>query len=728
MDSEYGFIGEVKREADGVPYLHTHAITNIAWNTETSKFYDDNVDAGLKFYNLNSLFGSVITTSKPVISNDCPTDPRGCGIPEGHPPLTKFLGIPFFEQGGENMNGMVGIANKRAGYSQADIDFLEPFTVTCSNLIQAYTAMRENKVLINQLEEKVTARTWELENANKQIMQASKKQLEFFACMSHEIRTPLNGILGLSSLLQDNIVSPSEANSLNMIVKSGELLLGVVNDVLDYAKLETGNLNVEIHQISLQETLDAVLHPIAIQALKKQIKLCTYYDVNVPEKFLSDSRRIQQIMYNLLGNAIKFSYDGGIVELTVSVCTNDDTGSLRNLANNNSQEAHENENGQAEKEDVSRCPFHRPEKVAVSNAESVETRQLKFMVKDYGKGIARSDLAQIFQPFQQASGTTRQTYEGTGLGLSITSKLVKGLGGTITVDSQLGEFSEFTLKVPLLDDTPVDLDKIAKQMKDSHILFVSNDGDENFDVDIIQRFGVKFLKFESCEALDVFIGITGNIDKSQTYLCLIQEDLYRSDTYQRLSKIASSHLLSFGPKYSITEGSGHFCSLSRMLPSVLMKRLVSLSKSSGGSIPKTRTKFERTEDKIDYAQIQTLIVEDNAINQKVLKRMLLRLGVKHIDIADNGKIALKRSCENNYDIIFMDMQMPVMGGIEATRLIRDRQSGSHSPTIVFVTANVGEMFEDTAKSAGADTFISKPFKISEIELTLETLVTKLAYS
>ena len=174
-DSEYGFIGEIKYDKDtGAIYLQTHAITNIAWNTATRKFYEDNKDDGLKFFNLNSLFGTVMTTQEPVIANDPANHPNRAGIPEGHPPLNHFMGIPFFQKDGQ-MNGMVGVSNKPGGYSQADVDFVEPLTVTCSNLIQAYNQRKENQFLIDNLEASVQARTAELEKANAELEQANRK-------------------------------------------------------------------------------------------------------------------------------------------------------------------------------------------------------------------------------------------------------------------------------------------------------------------------------------------------------------------------------------------------------------------------------------------------------------------------------------------------------------------------------------------------------------------------
>lgn len=206
MESEYGFIGEIKYEDDGTMFLQTHAVTNIAWDQATNQFYDDNINQGLRFYNLKSLFGTVMTTKEPVIANNPGTDTRACGIPKGHPPLDHFLGIPFFKPGGE-MNGMVGISNRPGGYTAKDIEFLEPFTVTCGNLIQAYMQIEQNRYLINTLEESVKKRTFELELVNTDLEEANRRirlnaamQLEHFACMSHEIRTPLNCIIGKAKI------------------------------------------------------------------------------------------------------------------------------------------------------------------------------------------------------------------------------------------------------------------------------------------------------------------------------------------------------------------------------------------------------------------------------------------------------------------------------------------------------------------------------------------------
>ena len=468
MDSEYGFIGEIKFEEDDTMYLQSHAITNIAWNAATRQFYDDNVNQGLRFYNLNTLFGTVMTTKKPVISNRPSGDPRASGIPYGHPPLNHFLGIPFFKPNGE-MNGMVGISNKPGGYSTEDIDFLEPFTVTCSNLIQAYWQIEHNQYLINTLEQSVKERTRELEEANanleeanRQVLKNSKMKLEHFACMSHEIRTPLNCIIGMSSLLKNTPMTPMQTESMKMIVASGELLLAIVNDVLDYSKLETKHeVDVNISHCSLQECINAVLHSIQMKAGSQNLTLRSNLDVTLPEFVHTDSRRLQQILYNLLGNAVKFSGDkeeGGIVDLMVKLVEfengneradggQNDNNFGASVAKNGPislsllQQQHPEQQsvGDTTEEPISGCPFHRPPSlkkrpstdlamecpVARTTYKDSSTRLprtpkciLRFEVKDNGKGIKKEDFGSIFHPFHQAQyGNAESVFGGTGLGL-----------------------------------------------------------------------------------------------------------------------------------------------------------------------------------------------------------------------------------------------------------------------------------------------------------------------
>jgi signal transduction histidine kinase/CheY-like chemotaxis protein len=777
VDSEYGFIGEIKYEEDSTMFLQTRAVTDISWNSATRKFYEDNIQDGLKFYNLNSLFGTVMTSKRPVISNDPKTDKRAAGIPDGHPPLNTFLGIPFFDEMGE-MTGMVGIANKPGGFSEADIEFLEPFTVTCSTLIQAYMHIRENKKLINTLEEKVQERTQKLqlvnehlEEANRQVLQASAAQLKHFACMNHEIRTPLNCVIGMSSLLAETQLTPMQTESVKMIVNSGNLLLAVVNDVLDYSKLETGSVDIEVGQSNLQEILQSVVHSIEMKAQPKGLRVKTSYDCLLPEFLTTDGRRLQQILYNLLGNAIKFSEENGVVELSVilggrtdtsgqaqtfhetsrsgkghrscelpaqGTTTEHSTAPIRSPFHRSSQTTVLFEGGS------SRCPFTRPLSPTSpedngrcaqheNSGKCLEDYEvIRFVVKDYGVGIDETDRDKIFIPYQQARKETERVHGGTGLGLAITAKLLKALGGTISVDSEVDEWTKFTVELPFCD-THVNPSVLSSRLKDTTIILVDKDESNKQAVSsIFKEYSVDLVSCASMREMQTTLSQRRKVGLSHSYVCLTDEDLYEEDTFKVFQTVLpKSSLVTFGPKFAVSSDL-HIRSLSQTLPSVLLRSLsqceLKIHQTANPQAAKTDTAAAKTDtagscNHSPYSNLRILIAEDNIVNQKVIVRMLTRLGIEKVDVVDNGQKAVDQEAGVSYDVIFMDMQMPVMDGIEACRNIVDRKGkgGHRVPRIIFVTAEISAGIETECMSAGASGFIQKPFTFLRLNTYLQEL-------
>lgn len=188
--SAFGFIAEIKVNPDNQQrFVNARACTNISWSDEVNRSYEDSIETGIQAHNLDSLFGSALTTEKPVISNDPASDPRSCGVPPGHIPLKAYLGIPLFKN--EKMVGLLSLANKNGGYCEDDIVALQPFIATISLLLRVYLQMEQHEQLINTLEERVRERTHKLTEANRRVVAASEAQLHHFACVSHEIRTPL---------------------------------------------------------------------------------------------------------------------------------------------------------------------------------------------------------------------------------------------------------------------------------------------------------------------------------------------------------------------------------------------------------------------------------------------------------------------------------------------------------------------------------------------------------
>jgi signal transduction histidine kinase len=336
------------------------------------------------------------------------------------------------------------------------------FATTCTVFIiyDCWVERRQRMVLqsaldaatnVCVLEEIVQERT----EANRKVVSASATQLQHFASMSHEIRTPLNCIVGLSSLLVDDATLDSkQKESMRMIMSSCDLLRNVVNDVLDFSKLEPGVVTNKMGWINLQEILDTVVYSISQNEAfaAKDLSIRTFYDPNVKEHLWSDGQRLQQILYNLLGNAIKFSWPSGVVELSVShdvIVENEDNDEL-----------------------LSRSDHARDAPLDSLQQQQQQKQHdghemIHFVVKDYGKGIAKKDFEKIFNPFSQASQETSASHGGTGLGLSITSRLASALGGSIFVDSILGEWSQFTVDLPLVDAGPSNSSDDASDTKDT---------------------------------------------------------------------------------------------------------------------------------------------------------------------------------------------------------------------------------------------------------------------
>ena len=482
---------------------------------------------------------------------------------------------------------------------------------------------------VSLLEQMVKERTQSLERsmkhvneANERIKKSAAAQLENYAAMSHEIRTPLNCIIGLSSLLMESDLAASDRDSVAMIVSSGHLLSTVIDDVLDYSKLESGNVDIYIRTVDFHDTFETVVRSIATKCVENNLSLETYYDASIPPKITTDSRRLQQCLFNLLGNSVKFSKPNGVIELRVACCSSDKYEEPINSFS--------------------------PEKVTISGPF------LRISVKDYGKGIPQDALGPIFRAFQQASSDTEALYGGSGLGLSITSKLVGRLGGNIYVASEEGKWTEFTIDLPFVDKM---FDRISAglELADRGVFVVEHD-----DI-VARRISDLFSAYNISPAKLTSLNEVGQAISPGDIL-VVNEELCKTGLHLPLVMNGRHVLVTYGPLFSVTESDFHFRSILQTLPSVVMQQIAEVIRRRQSFEKAAAQPMSANYGNTDFSSLRVLVAEDLVLNQKVLKRLLGKLGVANVTMANNGQIAVEKEAEDVFDIVFMDMQVSTKKG------------------------------------------------------------------
>jgi len=580
---------------------------------------------------------------------------------------------------GSTLVGSLYIANhKKIESLDKTLEFLKPFSERAAVEISRMRAENALEDAKNKLEQRVIERTAELEVALRESHQATRSKSAFLANMSHEIRTPMNGVLGMLSLLNDTPLNEEQIDLINTAYNSAETLLTILNDILDLSKIEAGKLDLELIDFDIRHVIEDSVTLFATNAHAKKLEILCDIDDSFPSFVAGDPTRTRQILANLIGNAIKFTEKGEVAVKTKLI-----------------QKTNKN--------------------VTV-----------ELCVSDTGIGISEEAKSRIFESFSQADGSTTRVFGGTGLGLTICQQLIEIMGGELRVESEEGKGSQFifNLQFNVSDIEAKQPDQESDIDAENLNVLLVDDNLTNLKIllNYLKSWGIKADAVNSGE--EAIKRLEVNQGKDQQYNLIITDmmmpkmnGLQLSQFIKSNSKYQDIEIILLTSVATDVRSAAEKIGIAGVLNKPVRQSLLhSVILSETQSIKPVQLKERETNSVFNASQLEKksiLVVEDNLINQKVVKGLLKKFNMD-VKLAENGQEALKLLSNNHFDLIFMDCQMPIMDGYEATAHIRSSSEWFREITIVAMTANAMSGDKEVCIKAGMDGYISKPLKPAEL--------------